>query len=196
MLAGLCCTSGLDDTSPSSHVVIVLVVENVAHEQNDRFAAEILPPVRGATRLRPDVTGLVHDRIGAVAGVFDDLAFGDVNNRRPIGVAVPGHDAARLDRELAESQLAFLDVGRLLLEVDGGEHCVGDALAGMGARHAHVGFGLAGGTFAGGGYRHAGERRARHYPGEGKASAERAATYNAIEHGRGLLCYAPAAARP
>jgi len=67
------------------------------------------------------------------------------------------------------------------------------SFAGMGDRHAHVGFGLAGGTFAGGtfaggGYRHAGERRARHCPGEGKASAERAATYNAIEHGRGLLC--------
>ena len=86
MLAGLCCTSGLDDTSPSSHVVIVLVVENVAHKQDDRLAPEVLPPVRGAARLRPDVAGLVHDRIGAVAGVFDDLALGDVDDRGTVAM--------------------------------------------------------------------------------------------------------------
>src|SRR5215831_4790456 len=149
MFAGLYCTSGLDDTSPSSHVVIALVVENIAHEQNDRLTAEILPPVRSAARFRPDVAGLVHNRIGAIAGIFDDLALGDVDDGRTVSVAVPGHDAARLDRELAKTKLALLDVRRLLLKIDGGEHRVGDALAAMGHRHAHVCFGLAGGTFAG-----------------------------------------------
>ena len=37
-------------------------------------------------------------------GVFDDLAFDDVDDRRPVGVAVPRHDAARLDGELAHAE--------------------------------------------------------------------------------------------
>src|SRR5262249_17900841 len=127
-----------------SHIVIALVVQHITHEQNDGLAAEILPPVRSTARLRPDVAGLVHDRIRAVACVFDDLALGDIDDRRTVGVAVPGHDTAGLDRELAEAKLAFLDVGRLLLEVDGGEHRVGDALPGMGDRRAHVGLDFAG----------------------------------------------------
>ena len=56
-----------------------------------------------------DIARLVHDRHRAIAGVFDDLAFGDVNDRRPIVVAVPGYDAAGLDGELAEPELAVLD---------------------------------------------------------------------------------------
>src|SRR5262249_32121506 len=157
-------------------------------EQNDDLIAEILPPVRGAARLWPDVAGLVHDRIGAVAGVFDDLALGDVDDRRTVGVAVPGHDAARLDRELAKAELTLLDVGRLLPGVDGGEPRVGDALPGMGDRHTHIGFDLADGAFTGGGCRHAGEHRTRYHSSQYNASAERAATCNTIEHGRGLLC--------
>src|SRR5947208_146784 len=76
-----------------SHIVVVLVVKDIAHEQNDGLVAVVLPPMRGAARLRPDLAGFMHDRIGAVAGVFDDLPLGDVDDRGTIGVAVPGHDA-------------------------------------------------------------------------------------------------------
>src|SRR5262249_11989113 len=166
-------------TSPTNRTTVLL----------PRFCHQCAVP------LVSDLISPAHNRIGAVAGVFDDLALGDIDDRWTVGVAVPGHDAARPDGELAKAKLAFLDVGRLLLEVDGGEHRVGDAFAGMGDRHTHVGFGLAGGTFAGGGHRNASECRARHHPGEDEVSAERG-TCNVIEHGHGLLCYAPAAARP
>src|SRR6266542_5245426 len=53
---------------------------------------------------------------------IDDLAFDEVDDRRPVAVAVPGHDAARLDHELAQSQLAVLEFRRLLGKVDRGEH--------------------------------------------------------------------------
>src|SRR5262245_17081794 len=79
-----------------SHVVIVLVVQHVADEQDDGLFSVILPPVRGAARLRPDLAGLVRDRDCAIAGVFDDLALGDVDDRGTVGMAVPGHDAAGL----------------------------------------------------------------------------------------------------
>ena len=70
-----------------SHIVVVLVVKDIAHEQNDGLVAVVLPPMRGAARLRPDLAGFMHDRIGAVAGVFDDLPLGDVDDRGTIGVA-------------------------------------------------------------------------------------------------------------
>src|SRR5262249_42145733 len=107
-----CC---LNDAPASSHVVVALVVKDIAHEQNDRLVAEVLPPVPGAARLRPNIAGFVHDRISAVAGVFDDLTLDDVDDCGAVVVAMPGHDAAGLDRELAETQLAFLDVRRLHL---------------------------------------------------------------------------------
>src|SRR5262245_23855737 len=178
----------LNNAHASSHVVVALVVKDIAHEQNGRLVAEVLPPVRGAVRLRPDIAGLVHDLISTVAGVFDDLALGDVDDRGAVAVAVPGHDAARLDRELAETQLAILDVRRLLLEVDGGEHRVGDTLAGVGGRRAHVGLQLAGRAFAGGRRRHTGERRAGRDSRQDNAAAAR----DTIEHVYDLLCYAPA----
>ena len=54
---------------------------------------------------------LVHDRRAAVAGVFHDLAFSDVDQRRPIGVAVPWHHATWCDRQLAETKFAeFLSI--------------------------------------------------------------------------------------
>src|SRR5262249_47845328 len=124
--------SGVTRGSPAvrarSHVVVVLVVQHVADEQDDGLASIVLPPVGGAAGFRPDLAGLVHDRHGAVAGVFDDLAFGDVDDGGTVGVAVPRHDAAGLDGQLAEAELALLDIGRLLLEVDCREHRVGDAL--------------------------------------------------------------------
>src|SRR3974377_2166016 len=85
--------------------------------------------MRGAAGLGADIAGLVHDWNRAVAGVFDDLAFGDVDDGGSIAVAVPRHDAAGLDGELAEAELALLDVRRLLFEIDGGKHGVGHALA-------------------------------------------------------------------
>src|SRR5262249_60634274 len=105
--------------------------------------------MRCAVGFRPNIAGLMHDRISAVAGVFDDLAFGDVNDRGTIVVAVPRYDAAGFDRELAESELAFLDIRRLLLEVDGGEYGVGDAFGCMGCRLTYVGLHLVGGAAAG-----------------------------------------------
>src|SRR5262245_9919247 len=178
----------LNNAHASSHVVVALVVKDIAHEQNDGLVAEVLPPVRGAARLRPDIAGCVHDLISAVAGVFDDLALGDVDDRGAVAVAVPWHDAARLDRELAETQLAILDVRRLLLEVDGGEHRVGDALAGVVGRRAHVDFEFAGRAFAGGRRRHTGERRASRDSRQDDAATAR----DTIEHVRDLLCYAAA----
>src|SRR5262245_8001830 len=111
-----------------SHIVVGLVVKDIAYEQNGGLIAVVLPPVGGVALLRPDIARLMHDRIGAVAGVFDDLALGDVDDRRTVAVAVPGHDTARFDRELAE---------------------VGDALTGMRDRRARIGFELAGGALAG-----------------------------------------------
>src|SRR5262249_59548179 len=128
--------------------VVFRVVKDIADEQNDGFVAVVLPPMRCPARLRPDVAGLMHNWIGAVAGVFDDLALGDVDDRRSIGVAVPGHDAARLDRELAEAQLALFEFRRLLLEIDGSKHRVGYALAGMACPRTRIGFEFAGGGFA------------------------------------------------
>src|SRR6478672_9804485 len=92
------------------HVVVVRVLADVADIENDGFLAEVLPPVRGAEHFGPDFAGLVDDRLGAVAGVFDDLALLHEDQRRTIVMAVPRHDAAGLDRQLAEAQLAILQV--------------------------------------------------------------------------------------
>src|SRR2546426_9328199 len=78
----------------SLHVVVVRILADVADIENDGLLAEILPPVRGAGDFRPDLAGLVHDRLGAVAGVFDDLALLDEDQRGAVVMAVPGHDAA------------------------------------------------------------------------------------------------------
>src|SRR5258707_7251552 len=63
----------------------------------------------------------------AIAGVFNDLALLHKNESGPIVVAVPWHDAAGLDRQLAEAQLAVLEVRRLLFEVDRTQSHVGYA---------------------------------------------------------------------
>src|SRR5438445_12559638 len=101
----------------SLHVVVVRILADVADVENDGLLAEVFPPVRGAGNFGPDLAGLVHDWLGAVAGIFDDLALLDVDQRGAVVMAVPGHDAAGLARQLAEAQLAILDVRRLLLEI-------------------------------------------------------------------------------
>src|SRR5438552_18874619 len=66
----------------SLHVVVVRILADVADIENDGLLAEILPPVRGAGDFRPDLAGLVPDRLGAVAGVFDDLGLLDEGEPR------------------------------------------------------------------------------------------------------------------
>ena len=75
----------------------------------------------GATRLWPYLASFVHNRNRAVAGIFDDFAFCDVDDRRTIAVAVPRHDAAWLDSKFTEPELTLLDVCRLLFKIDGGK---------------------------------------------------------------------------
>ena len=73
----------------ASHVLVLGVVADVEREQYHRLVAQILPPVRRTARFPRHLTGLVDDRIDAIVAVFDDLAFEDVDQRRPIIVAVP-----------------------------------------------------------------------------------------------------------
>ena len=109
----------------TSHVVVICVVLDVTHEQDDRLVSHVLPPMRSAAGLRSNVAGLVCNRNRAVARIFDDLAFRDVNDCGTISVAVPGHDAAWLNSELAEAKLAFFDVCRFFFKIDSCEHGVG-----------------------------------------------------------------------
>ena len=78
-----------------------------------------------------------------------DLAFGDVDDGGTVGVAVPGHDATRLDDELAHAEVPAVDVERRLGDIDRGDDGIGhanrleiDSLAGIRLL-------LIGGAFAG-----------------------------------------------
>src|SRR5262249_36616317 len=115
---------------------------------NDGLVSQVLPPMGGATRLRPYLASFVHNRNRAVAGIFDNLAFCDVDDRRTIAVTVPRHDAAWLDSKFTEPELTLLDVCRLLFKVDGGEDRVGYALACFGDGRTYVGLHLVGGATA------------------------------------------------
>src|SRR6516225_9845646 len=75
----------------ASHIVVVLVVEHVADVEDYRLIPEAFPPVRSAAGFRTDVACFVNDRFTTIAGVFDNLALGHEDQRRAIGVAVPGH---------------------------------------------------------------------------------------------------------
>ena len=108
-------------------MLVVRVPADVADEQHRGLLAEVLPPVRGADDFWAISPALCRIGAGAVAGVFDDLALGDVDQRRAVVMAVPRHDPAGLDHELAEAQLAALDLRRLLFEIDGAERRIGDA---------------------------------------------------------------------
>src|SRR5512139_1291545 len=117
---------GVGDAQPS-HIVVSLVVADFTDVQNHRHLAEVLPPVRCALSFGPDLAGLVMDWPPAIAGVFDDLALLDENQRRPVVMAVPRDYAARLDDELAESQLAAGNFRPLFTEIDRAERGVGHA---------------------------------------------------------------------
>src|SRR5437868_2063973 len=150
------------------HMMIGGILADVADVKNDGLVAEILPPMRGAEHLRPDVAGLVHDRRRAIAGVFHDLALLHEDERGPVIVAVPRHDPAGLDRQLAETEFTALDVGRLLFEVDRSQGNVGDADRFEHHFLAGVGFHLVGRAFTcEGGRSHGG----RSGDGEGQGGA-------------------------
>ena len=127
-------------TTPNraSHVVIALVVQHVAHKQSDSLVSQVLPPMGGAAGLWPYLASFVQNGNRAVTGIFDDLAFRDVDDGGSIAVTVPRHDAAWLDSEFAEPELTPLDVCLLLFKINRGEHRVGYALAGVGNRLTSV----------------------------------------------------------
>src|SRR5216684_3911905 len=132
----------------SLHLVVAGILADVADIENDGLFSEVLPPMRGTGHFRPDIAGLVRDRHLTIAGIFDDLALLHEDQRGPVVMAMPGHDAAGLDGELAEAQLAALDMGGLLAEIDGTERDVAEADR-LGVDHgANVGFHLIGGAFA------------------------------------------------
>src|SRR2546421_10187636 len=81
------------------HVLVHLVVEDVGREQDHDLLSRVLPPMRRRGGLAGDLAGLVHDGHRAVAGVFGDLALDDVDDRGPVAVAVPRHDATGHDLE-------------------------------------------------------------------------------------------------
>src|SRR5262245_20727382 len=141
----------------------------------------------GAAGFRLNLTGLVHDGNRAVAGIFDDLAFSDVDDGGTIGVAVPWHDAPRLNREFAEPELTLLDVCRFLFEIDGGEHRISHALARLGDRLTCIGFHLVGRATAGNRGRHTDQRRSSGDASQNHVSDEYSTTCDRMEHVRDLL---------
>ena len=125
--------------------------EEVGGEQHDGRVAEILPPMRYVGGLGHDVARVMHQRHGAIARIFVDLAFDDVDDGGTVGVAVPGDDAARLDHELAHAEVPAIDVERRLAHVDRGDGGVGDADRLQVDGFARIRLLLIGGAFAGDG---------------------------------------------
>ena len=66
--------TGLGEAQPS-HIVVAFVLADVADVTAPPDFSEVLPPMRRALGFGTDLAGLVMDRPGAVAGVFDDFAF-------------------------------------------------------------------------------------------------------------------------
>ena len=162
-------------------------------EQHDGLIAKILPPMRDAFGFGDYFARLVHDRHCAVAGDILRLALDDVNDVRPVAVAVPWHGATGLDHELAHAKEAILDV-LLLLYVDHGDDSVGDADRLQVYGLAGVGLGLVCGAFAGlsGGQRH--EARAERGAGKQDIAAEPAFRFE-LKHLRLLLLVRASAER-
>src|SRR6516225_10585938 len=142
--------------------------------------------MRRAARLGTNLASLVQDRRRTVAGEFVDLAFRDEDQRRAVAVAVPGHDAVGLYGELAEPQLAVLELRRLLRQVDSAERGVGDADRGEFHGFAGVGLHLVGGATDGKG---SGCKNGRSddETGDGDGAAEQPAQFDAVGHLNWLL---------
>src|SRR5262249_5154446 len=102
----------------------------------------------GAVGFARHIPRLVNDRNGAIAVVFVDLAIDDVNQSRPIVVAVPRHDAAGLDHKFADALHASFRLDRFLAEVVRRENRVADAGSLEITRLADVGLDFVGRTFA------------------------------------------------
>ena len=100
-------------------------------------------------------------------------------------MAMPRHDASWFDGKLAEPELALLDVCRLLFEIEGGKHGVGNTLARVGNRLAAIRFHLTRRATAGKRRRHPKQGRSGSDAGKNEVPAEASATGNAIEHDRG-----------
>src|SRR5690349_12332068 len=103
-------------------------MEEIGRDQHGTALARVLPPMRSRVRLGGDIAGMMDDRDRASAGIFGHLARDDIDHRRPVAVAVPRDDAASLDDEPAQAELAVLDRGRLLRELDRAEDRVDDTL--------------------------------------------------------------------
>src|SRR5215475_3391783 len=99
-------------------MVVLLIVQDVRHEQHGSSITEVLPPMRDFARLAAQISGLMRDRSGAVAGVLHDLALGHIDQSWAIGVAVPRHYATRCDRQFAKAKLTIPEHCRLLAEID------------------------------------------------------------------------------
>ena len=99
--------------------------------------------------LARDFAGLVHDRHRTGAGVLDDRTGDDVDDRRPLGVAMPGDDSTRLNDELAEAEFVVLQVRRLLGEIDRGDQLVGYVLVSRWSRLLAVDRDIVGRAFTG-----------------------------------------------
>src|SRR5262245_32261957 len=170
-------------------MLVLRIVEDVERQQRHRLLARVLPPMRRPERFPGYIAGLVEDRDRAVAAVFDDLAFDDIDERRAVIVAVPGNDAIGLDYQLANPHLAAVGLDRFVGEIDRGEYGVGNAEGRNGHRLADVRLALTQGASPGmprGGEN--GRRRdgARH----NHSPPEPAANQEPIEHRDDLLCCA------
>ena len=129
-----------------------------------------------------DIACLVDDWNGTVAGVFDDLTFRDVNESRTVAMTVPRHNAARLDSELAQSQLPSCELHRLFFQVDCGENCIRNPFRSVRDGLAYVSLELIGRALTGEHRRGGGERRASHYACQNKAAADASAGCLEIGH--------------
>src|SRR5205085_12540636 len=74
------------------------------------------------------IARLVHDRHGTVARILHHLAADNVNHRRTLVVAVPGHDAPGREIELAQAEEAALQRHRTGGEVGTCANDIGHAL--------------------------------------------------------------------
>src|SRR6516164_3586659 len=167
-------------------MLVVLVVQEIADIEDYGLVAEVLPPMRRAAGLGTDLARLMQDRRRTVAGEFVDLAFRDEDQRRAVAVAVPGHDAVGLYGELAEPQLAVLELRWLFRQVDGAERRVGDADGGEFDGLAGVGLYLVGGATAGKGSG-CENSRSDDETGDGDGAAEQPAQFDAVGHLNWLL---------